>query len=136
MLMIVVNVAQLGALFGFGSSDEDSGPGFLEILLLALLGPLAAGLIQAAISRSREHAADEAGARITGDPLALASALVKIERGSQARPLRPAGDAGPVGSLMIANPFAGGGVMRLFSTHPDTAERIARLRAMAPARRG
>jgi heat shock protein HtpX len=130
MIMILVNIAQLGALFGFGG-DEDSGPGLLEIILLALIGPLAAGLIQAAISRSREYAADAAGAEITGDPKALAAALAKIERGVAARPLTPSPDAAPVSALMIANPFSGRGLMQMFSTHPDTADRIARLRAMA-----
>ena len=94
MIMIVVNIAQLGALFGLGGSDEDDGPGFLEIMLLAILGPLAAGLIQAAISRSREFQADASGAQLTGDPLALASALRKIESGVAARPAgsyRPGG---------------------------------------------
>lgn len=132
MIMILVNIAQLGALFGFGGDDD--GPGFLEIILLALLGPLAAGLIQAAISRSREFAADASGAELTGDPRALASALARIERGSQARPLQPAGRSGPVSSLMIASPFAGRTMMRLFSTHPDTTERITRLQAMTTHR--
>lgn len=131
MVMILVNVAQFGALFGFGGSDEDSGPGFLEIILLALLGPLAAGLIQAAISRSREYAADASGAQATGDPLALANALAKIERTTQVRPLAASTSAGPVSALMIANPFSGRTMMRMFSTHPDTADRITRLRAMA-----
>jgi heat shock protein HtpX len=130
MVMILVNLAQLGALFGFGSGEEDSGPNFLEIVLMALLAPLAAGLIQAAISRSREFAADASGAEITGDPLALASALYKIEQVAQQRPLSAAAATGPVGSLMIANPFSGRSAMQMFSTHPDTAERIARLHAM------
>ncbi|MBV9060409.1 MAG: M48 family metalloprotease [Pseudonocardiales bacterium] len=133
MVMILVNLAQLGALFGFHGSEDDSGPGFLEIVLLALLGPLAAGLIQAAISRSREYAADASGARTTGDPLALAAALAKIERAAYARPLEAAASAGPVSSLMIANPFSGRAMMRMFSTHPDTAQRIARLQNMAQA---
>src|SRR5947209_12365975 len=98
MVMILVNLAQFGALFGFGGNDEDSGPGFLEIVLLALLGPLAAGLIQAAISRSREYAADASGAQATGDPLALANALAKIERATHARPLAASTSAGPVSS--------------------------------------
>ena len=84
MIMTLVDHAQLGALFGFGNSDDDSGASFLQILLTALLGPLAAGLIQAAISRSREYAADASGAEVTGDPLALASALATIERAVQA----------------------------------------------------
>jgi heat shock protein HtpX len=133
--MILVDLAQLGALFGFGTSDEASGPGFLEILLIALLGPLAAGLIQAAISRSREYAADASGPEITGDPIALASALAKIERAAQARPLPATGRTGPVNALMIVNPFSGRTAMRMFSTHPDTRDRIARLRATVPGHR-
>jgi heat shock protein HtpX len=132
MLMMLAQFAQLGALFGFGrGEDEGSGPGLAEILLLVLLGPLAAGLLQAAISRSREHQADASAARLTGDPLALASALRRIEAGARARPLAPHGSLGPAAALMIANPFSAGGVMRLFSTHPATAERVARLQAMA-----
>lgn len=127
MVMILVNVAQLGALFGFGNRDGD-GPGLLQILFIALLGPVAAGLIQAAISRSREFAADASGAEVTGDPEALASALQKIEASANARPLEPSAQAGPVSALMIANPFSGRSAMRWFSTHPDTAERVARLR--------
>jgi heat shock protein HtpX len=134
MLMILVNMAQLGALFGFGGDDENSGPGFLEIILVALLGPLAAGLIQAAISRSREYAADASGAEVTGDPLALGTALAKIERATRARPLPASAETGPVSSLMIANPFSGPTMLRMFSTHPDTADRIARLREMASHR--
>jgi heat shock protein HtpX len=130
MVMILVNLAQLGALFGFGSGEEDSGPNFLEIVLMALLAPVAAGLIQAAISRSREFAADASGAEVTGDPLARASALYKIEQVAQRRPLPAAAATGPFGSLMIANPFSGRSAMQMFSTHPDTAERIARLHAM------
>jgi len=131
MIMIIVNIAQLGALFGFGGSEDDDGPGFLEIMLLAILGPLAAGLIQAAISRSREFQADASGAEVTGDPLALASALRRIESGIAARPLAPSGQVAPASSMMIANPFSAGGVVRLFSTHPPTEERVARLEAMA-----
>jgi heat shock protein HtpX len=132
MIMILVDLAQLGALFGFGSSDEDSGPGFLEILLIALLGPLAAALIQAAISRSREYAADAPGAEISREPLALASALAKIERAGQTRPLPATDSTAPVSALMIVNPFSGRTIMKMFSTHPDTRNRIARLRAMVP----
>jgi heat shock protein HtpX len=131
MIMILVNIAQLGVLFGFGGNDEDSGPGFLEIILVALLGPLAAGLIQAAISRSREYAADASGARLTGDPLGLADALAKIERAVQVRPLPASANTAPVSALMIANPFPGRTLMRMFSTHPDTQDRIARLQNMA-----
>lgn len=135
MIMILVNVAQLGAVFGFGGNEEDPGARFLEILLIALLGPLAAGLIQAAISRSREYAADTSGAEVTGDPIALADALAKIERAVQTRPLQPTANTAPVSALMIVNPFSGRNLMRLFSTHPDTRDRIARLRAMVPGHR-
>lgn len=134
MIMILVDLAQLGALFGFGNSEDDSGTGFLQILLIALLGPLAAGLIQAAVSRSREYAADALGAEVTGDPLALASALEKIERAVQSRPLPPTGSTAPVSALMIVNPFSGRTLMRMFSTHPDTRDRIAPLRTMATGR--
>jgi heat shock protein HtpX len=130
MLMILVQFAQFGALFGFGRGDDD-GPNIFELLLLMLLGPLAAGLLQAAISRSREYQADASGAQLTGDPLALASALRRIEAGVKARPLAPNSQLGPASALMIANPFAGEGMLRLFSTHPATDERIARLEAMA-----
>jgi heat shock protein HtpX len=130
MIMILVNVAQIGAMFGFGRGDDD-GPGFLEIMLMAILGPLAAGLIQAAISRSREYEADASGAEITGDPLALASALRKIEVGVAARPLAPSGNLASASALMIASPFSARSAARLFSTHPPTEERVARLEAMA-----
>lgn len=98
---------------------------------MAFLAPVGASVIQMAISRTREFDADEAGARLTGDPLALASALNKIEHGVNARPLST-GDQSVVNtsSMMIANPFRGGGLSRMFSTHPPTAERIQRLQGM------
>jgi heat shock protein HtpX len=130
MVMILVQFAQLGALFGFGRAEDD-GPGLGEMLLLMLLGPLAAGLLQAAISRSHEHQADASGVQLTGDPLALASALRRIEAGVKARPLARHSQLGPASALMIANPFAGAGMLRLFSTHPATEDHIARLQAMA-----
>ncbi|MGV9772595.1 zinc metalloprotease HtpX [Streptosporangium sp. NPDC003464] len=119
----------------FGGGDDDEGPGFIGALLMMVLGPVAAGMIQMAISRSREYQADESGARLTGDPLALASALRKIEMGTRQLPLPENGRIASASHLMIANPFRGAGLGRLFSTHPSTAERVARLERMAGYRR-
>jgi heat shock protein HtpX len=98
-----------------------------------LLGPLAATLIQLGISRSREYLADETGARLSGDPLALASALERLDAVAHAGPSQRAQPA--TASLFIVNPFAGGArISRLFATHPSTEQRVARLRALAAGR--
>ena len=129
------------AFFMGGSRDRDHPLGMVGVLLVTLLAPIAAMLVQAAISRSREFEADRAGAEITGRPLWLASALGQIERASQQTPNYPA-DANPATAHMfIINPLHGGGLAGLFATHPSTEERIARLQAMAggdvaPTRRG
>jgi heat shock protein HtpX len=115
--------------------DDDGGPGALGALLLMVLGPIAASVIQLAISRSREFEADAEGARLTGDPLALASALRKLELGSRQLPLPPERDLVTTGHLMIANPFRPEGLAKLFASHPPMAERIARLEALAGYRR-
>jgi heat shock protein HtpX len=114
-----------------GRSEDDDGPGPLGFLLLLVVGPLAAGLIQMAISRSREFQADASGAQVTGDPLALASALRKLEMGTRALPLPPEPRLQTTSSMMIANPFRREGMANWFSTHPSMAERIARLEQMA-----
>jgi heat shock protein HtpX len=133
VITFLAHMAQMAMMFGgMGRSDDEDGPGIFGALLFMILGPLAAGIIQMAISRSREYQADASGAQITGDPLALASALRKLESGVQAKPLVESPQLAPTSSLMIANPFrAGAGMARLFSTHPPMAERIARLEAMA-----
>ena len=121
---VITSVAQF--MLFFGGRDRNANP-----LAPALLAPIAASLIQLAISRTREYDADEDGAQLTGDPLALASALRKIEAGTSARPLQPTQRLENVSHMMIANPFRGGGAARMFATHPPMAERIARLERMA-----
>ncbi|MFF0382872.1 zinc metalloprotease HtpX [Streptomyces sp. NPDC004286] len=129
VIMFLVNFAWL---IPIGRSDDDERPGLIGMLLTMLLGPLAATLIQMAVSRSREYEADASGAQLTGDPLALASALRKLEGGTKQLPLPPEPRIETASHMMIANPFRPGqGLSRMFSTHPPMAERIARLEKMA-----
>lgn len=133
----IANIAQWAAIFGVGRSDDDEeGGGLLGSLVTIIIAPIAAFLIQMAISRSREYAADKGGGEICGNPEYLASALSKIDY--YAKHAQPLPDATPATAHMfIVNPLEGVGstIMNLFSTHPATEDRIARLHAQAQARR-
>lgn len=132
---MITSVAQFLMFFG-GGDDRRGGGNPLAMIAMAFLAPVAALLIQLAISRTREYDADEDGARLTGDPLALASALAKLERGTQRAPLPPNRDLVDVSHLMIANPFRAGGMSSLFATHPPMAERVRRLQQLSDQQGG
>ena len=123
------------AMFFGGRNTEGRSTNPIVGLLVMLLAPLAASLIQMAISRAREFEADRGGAEISGEPQALASALQKIERIAKGIPLEAAERHPETAQMMIMNPLSAGGLRGLFSTHPSTEERVERLMAMAPAGR-
>ncbi|MGH7796878.1 MAG: zinc metalloprotease HtpX [Candidatus Binatia bacterium] len=125
-------MAQWAAIFGGNRDREGGGNNIFGLLFMMIVAPLAAMLIQMAVSRSREYMADAGGAKVTGDPLALASALRKLHMGAQNIPLQVSdATANSTAHMFIVNPLTGGGLASLFSTHPAMEERIARLEAMA-----
>jgi heat shock protein HtpX len=127
----ISTLANFGMLFGGARDDREGGGNPLLAILALVLAPIAAMLIQFAISRTREFGADRGGAEISGDPRALADALAKIDAYARGIP-NPTAEAHPAtAQMMIVNPLSGGGIKGLFSTHPSTGERIARLYAMA-----
>ena len=129
-ITMLANMAQWAAIFGGARGDDDEGGGgMIGMLFMAILAPIAAMLIQMAISRSREYLADDGGARVSGKPWALASALEKLQAASRAIPM----NANPsTAHIFTVSPLSGRSFASLFSTHPPIEERIARLRSMQP----
>lgn len=129
-VMMLARFAQFAAIFGGGGRDREGGGGVLGLLVMAIVAPLGAMLVQMAVSRSREYVADETGARYCGRPESLARALEKISSASRRVPL----EASPATAHMfILSPLSGRGMGSLFSTHPPVEKRVERLRAMRPA---
>ncbi len=125
----LAHMAQWAAIFG-GGRDDDEGSNPVALIALAIIAPMAAMLVQMAISRSREYLADEGGAKLCGNPLYLANALRKLEMGNRALPMARVNEA--TAHMFIVSPLSGGGIASLFSTHPPMAERIRRLEEMRP----
>jgi heat shock protein HtpX len=129
-VMMLATWARWGAIFGgLGGRDDEEGGGLIGLIAIGILAPVAASLIQLAISRTREYQADASGAHLTHNPLLLANALRKLEAANERMPLEAATPA--TAHLFIVNPLSAAGMSRLFSTHPPIAERIRRLEQMA-----
>lgn len=128
-ISMMAQMAQWAMIFGGGRrSDSDEGGSPIAALVMMIVAPIAAMMVQMAISRTREYEADKGGAAIAGNPYGLANALLKLERGAQVVPLHDAKPA--TAHMFIVNPLTGGGLMKLFSTHPPVAERVKRLKEM------
>jgi heat shock protein HtpX len=128
-VMMIAMMIRWGAIFGYGGRGGGGRSNIFALIAVAILAPIAATLIQLAVSRTREYGADSTGARLVGNPLALASALRKLAAANERMPM----DAGPATAhLFIVNPLSAQGISRLFSTHPPIEERIQRLERMAP----
>lgn len=129
-VMVLANIARFSLFFGGTDDEEDGGLGIIGVLLMSILAPLAAMLVQMAVSRSREYLADAEGAKISKDPRALSSALSRLESANRAEPMVHASPQ--TAHMFIVNPLSARGVANLFSTHPPISERIRRLNDMAP----
>lgn len=131
-ISMIAQMAQWAMIFGGSRRDDDEGSNPIAALVMMIVAPIAAMLVQMAISRTREYEADKGGAHLAGNPVWLANALLKLEKGSQIIPMQNAKPA--TAHLFIVNPLHGGGLMKLFSTHPPIAERVKRLHEMARGR--
>jgi len=130
VISYVAFMARWGAIFGGFGGDRDRGSGMIELLVLAILTPILATIIQLAISRSREYLADESAAKILKNGDGLANGLEKLESAVKSRPLRPMSITETTAHLFIVNPFSARGLVKIFSTHPPVSERTKRLRGM------
>ena len=131
-ISMLAQMAQWAMIFGGSRRDDDEGGSPIAALVMMIVAPIAAMLVQMAISRTREYEADAGGAKIAGNPSGLANALLKLEKGNQVIPMADAKPA--TAHMFIVNPLHGGGLMKLFSTHPPIAERVKRLNEMARGR--
>ncbi|HUK99553.1 MAG TPA: zinc metalloprotease HtpX [Nitrospirota bacterium] len=128
-ISMLAQMAQWAMIFGGRRDNEEGGSNPIVAIVMMIVAPIAAMIVQMAISRTREYEADKGGAQISGNPSGLANALLKLERGSQVVPMQDAKPA--TAHMFIVNPLTGGGLMNLFSTHPPIAERVKRLNEMS-----